>query len=221
MINLSIQNQEEFRLSLLWGRATSSAQGGFLLRSLAVVVCASIFGLFSFNAAAADAGATLSKSLSPIAVSLKQFKVVKDGRDDVKFVDASVVVPGDVIEYRAIYSNTGTGAVPVVATLPIPLSLEYLKDSASAKNIAHTVALKDSQFSKEPLLQKVVTASGATLSQPVPYASYRYVRWDLGNLSPGKSVEVSVRAKVAQNLEVVGGAEEKLSDLASVLSIKK
>jgi hypothetical protein len=46
------------------------------------------------------------------------------------------------------------------------------------------------------------------------------VRWDLGRLPPGNSIEVSVRAKVTQNLEVDVSAEDKTAVLVSS-SIKK
>ena len=187
---------------------------GRLFRRLVAFFCLLAFGLLSLSVSAADAGN--SKEQAPIVVNLKQFKVVKDDKGEQQFVDAALVLPGDVIEYRATYANRGKSALPIVATMPIPESMEYIKESAQAKDgIAHTVALKDSQFSNEPLLRKVVTASGATLSQPLPYASYRYVRWDLGRLSPGNSIEVSVRAKVSQNLDVEARAEDKATVLAS------
>jgi hypothetical protein len=195
-----------------------------LARSIATLVCAASLGLVAIQAVAADVvdAATSSKSQAPVAISLKQFKVVTSASGAEQLADAIAVLPGDVIEYRAVYSNRASTTLPVVATLPIPASLEYLKGSASTNNnIVHTVALRDSQFSKEPLLHRVVDASGATVSQPLPYASYRYVRWDLGNLPPGKSVEVSVRAKVAQNLAGDASAEDKASALASFFSFKK
>jgi uncharacterized repeat protein (TIGR01451 family) len=148
--------------------------------------------------------------------------VLKDDRGEAKFVDASIVIPGDVVEYRAVYSNRGSTALPVVATLPIPEGMEYQKDSASANNkVVHTVALDDSKFAKEPLVKKLVSASGTTLLQPLPYASYRYVRWDLGTLSPGKSVEVSVQAKVVQNLDADASNGDKAGDVPSILFGKK
>lgn len=199
-------------------------QGSLFFRSTAAFFCAVSLGLVAFHATAADVAevAASVRSQAPITVNLKQFKVLSDAKGEVQFTDASAVLPGDVIEYRAVYSNRGATTLPVVATLPIPESLEYLKESASASNkIAHTVALKDSHFSKEPLVQKLVPASGVTESQPLPYASYRYVRWDLGNLSPGKSVEVSVRAKVAQNLAADATTEDKASALTSFFSFKK
>jgi uncharacterized repeat protein (TIGR01451 family) len=191
---------------------------GRALRKLNQFIFLLAVGLFSFGAIAADADpvALSVKKQSPIVIQLQQFKVAKDAKGEIKFDEATAVLPGEVIEYRATYSNQGTTALPVVATLPIPEGLEYVKDSAKANNkIAHTVAQKDAQFSNEPLVQKVSTASGATLSQPIPYSSYRYVRWDLGRLSPGNSIEVSVRAKVAQNLEVDVSAEDKTRVLAS------
>jgi uncharacterized repeat protein (TIGR01451 family) len=194
---------------------------GQFLRNGVLWISLATLGLFSLNAFTADADAINSNVQTPIVISLKQFKIVKDQKGQEQRMDAALVLPGDVIEYQVTYANNGKTALPVVATLPIPESLEYIKDSASAKtSIAHTVALKDLQFAHEPLLQKQTTASGVTLSQAVPYASYRYVRWDLGRLSAGNSIEVSVRAKVAQNLEVDANAGDKAPVLVSS-SLKK
>lgn len=188
------------------------------IRRVLALVGLLVMGFMPLAATAAEASpaAASSKIQAPIAINLKQFKVVQAENGEAKLLDAAVVMPGDVIEYRATYSNRGAATLPVVATMPIPENMEYIKDSAQAnKKLAHTVALHDAQFSNEPLVKKVLTASGATLSQPIPYASYRYVRWDLGRLAPGNSIEVSVRAKVAQNLEVDANAEVKTSVLTS------
>jgi uncharacterized repeat protein (TIGR01451 family) len=216
MNQLRVSNLAESQLRFLGKRLFAFFQVGQLLRNVMSLLCLLSVGLFSFGAAAADADVVSSKNVAPIAINLKQFKVVKDAKGEVQLLDAALVLPGDVIEYRATYANRGTTSLPVVATLPIPESLEYIKDSATAKNnIAHTVALKDSKFSNEPLLHKVATAIGTTLSQPIPYASYRYVRWDLGRLAPGNSIEVSVRAKVAQNPEVDANAGTQAPVLVS------
>jgi uncharacterized repeat protein (TIGR01451 family) len=128
--------------------------------------------------------------------------VVQDAKGDTKLINAGVVVPGDVLEYQATYLNRGTVPLSVTATLPVPEAVEYIKDSAKSKPaLSHTVALKDNQFAQEPLIKKVTAASGATLLQPIAYAEYRFVRWDLGKLAPGAAVEVSIRAQVSQNQE--------------------
>lgn len=221
MNQFRIRNRVGKQNSFLRARLLAFTSAHQLFRNWISLVCLLAIGLIPFTVAAADADAVNSKTAAPITINLKQFKVVKDEKGDIQLLDAALVLPGDVIEYQATYANRSTKALPVIATMPIPESMEYVKDSASAKSsIAHTVALKDSQFSTEPLLRKVVTASGATLSQPIPYASYRYVRWDLGRLAPGKSIEVSVRAKVAQNLEVDANAGDKAHVLVSS-SLKK
>jgi len=150
------------------------------------------------------------KAASPIAINLKQFKVIQTEQGEQKLIDAALVVPGDVIEYRATYVNRASVALPVVATLPVPESMEYIKESAKANgNLAHTVALKDSRYSAEPLLQKVTTAGGQIQTQPAPYAAYRFVRWDLGRLPAESSVDVSIRAKVSQDPERDGASARK------------
>ena len=220
----SIRNKKLFGSYLLNLVSFFCVRWAHLLRIFSSISCAFALGICTFNVAAAEVNvaAISSKEKAPIEVILKQFKVVKGESGNVNLVDVKAVMPGDVLEYRAVYSNRGATALPVVATLPIPDSLEYLKDSANANaEFAHTVALKDSRYSKEPLVQKILTASGATVSQPFPYAAYRYVRWDLGNLSPGKSVELSVRVKVSESLAVDARDESKVATVAPFPSINK
>ena len=165
------------------------------------LVCLLGVGALAPKAWGADADEPVRKQ-SPIVVNLKQFKVTTDAKGVTKLGDASVVLPGDVIEYQATYSNRGSSALAVTATLPVPEAVEYLRDSAKSKpNLSYTVAQKDSQFAQEPLVKKFTSVGGATLSQPVPYADYRFVRWDLGRLQPNASVDVSIRAKVSQSSE--------------------
>jgi uncharacterized repeat protein (TIGR01451 family) len=165
------------------------------------LACTLAVGGFAPLAWAADSQEP-ALSQSPIVVSLKQFKVTTDAKGVSKLSDASVVLPGDVIEYQATYSNRGASALAVTATVPVPEAVEYQKDSAKSKpSLPHVVAQKDSLFAQEPLVKKITTTGGATLTQPVPYADYRFVRWDLGRLLPNTSVEVSIRAKVAQSPE--------------------
>lgn len=48
-----------------------------------------------------------------------------------KLEDASSVKPGDVIEYRVTYTNSGKRAIKnMLATLPVPLETEYLPQTA-------------------------------------------------------------------------------------------
>jgi uncharacterized repeat protein (TIGR01451 family) len=163
------------------------------------------------HVSAADADSS-AKTQSPIVVNLKQFKVIQDAKGEAKYTDASLVLPGDLLEYQATYTNRGTVPLTVTATLPVPEAVEYVKDSAKAKPaLAHSVALKDSVFAQEPLTRKVAATGASALVQQVPYAEYRFVRWDLGRLAPGASAEVSIRAQVGQNQDSDGNASGKVS----------
>lgn len=201
-------NQNSIRFKALWPsnhqakQPIASTGAAASLRHVISSACLVVAAVFAANAFAADATTeSKAQAKAPVSINLTQFKVVKDEQGQSKLVDAALVVPGDVVEYRAVYSNRSGSALPVIATMPIPESMEYIKASAKSNGKAvHTVAAKDAQYAQEPLLKKVTTASGATLSQPVPYASYRFVRWDLGRLPPGGSVEVSVRTKVSEDL---------------------
>ena len=127
------------------------------------LVCLLGVGALAPKAWGADADEPVRKQ-SPIVVNLKQFKVTTDAKGVTKLGDASVVLPGDVIEYQATYSNRGSSALAVTATLPVPEAVEYLRDSAKSKpNLSYTVAQKDSQFAQEPLVKKVTSVGGATL----------------------------------------------------------
>lgn len=181
--------------------------GGIVL--FAGLICASASATTTSSDQVQES-AKSTKQQEPIAIQLKQFKVTKGEGTEEKLGDASVVLPGDVIEYRAVYSNRGLKALPVVATLPIPDGTEYVKESADSQNkIPHTVAQKDSKFSTEPLIQKVNAVGDAKKPQPVPYSMYRYVRWDLGQLLPGSSVEVRARTKVISNQDGEAHVENK------------
>jgi hypothetical protein len=219
MNKFSVSSCDGARSSSLMRVLASRLTNGQILRNSLAIFSLFVAGIFPSQAMAADTvGAAQS---APISVSLKHFKVVRDASGETKFIDAALALPGDVIEYRATYLNHAARPLAVVATVPVPETMEYLKESArSDKALAHSVATKDEQFASEPLIQKITTSSGATLSQPIPYASYRYVRWDLGKLAPGESVELSVRAKVSQYLEGDVSVEDRASILATS-SLKK
>ncbi|MGX8881923.1 hypothetical protein ACWWD9_01775 [Methylovorus sp. SPW-M1] len=131
-------------------------------------------------------------SQQAVTVNLIQNKVIKDEKGVEKRIDASSVKPNDVIEYRVTYKNVTDKPVKgLIANLPIPDGLEYLASSAKPSRNA-VVAAEDAKYSREPLVKKL--PNGTT--EQLPYNEYRHVRWDIGTLAPGASVEVVARAKV-------------------------
>lgn len=142
---------------------------------------------------AADAVTSEGASEGAVRVKLTQARVVVDAGKE-KLVEVEIVKPGDVIEYRAVYTNTSKETVrDLVATLPMPEGLEYVAKSARATDgvSAMQAAARDGRFGAEPLM---VTQGGAKV--PVPYAQYRSLRWQVGAMAAGRSVTVSARARV-------------------------
>jgi uncharacterized repeat protein (TIGR01451 family) len=144
-------------------------------------------------AATAAPAVAASRVAQTVAVELTQFKVVvaADGKE--QLVDANAVRPGDVIEYRATYTNrTGRDVGGLIADLPIPEGLAYLPRSAQPGATQVQAAVKDGRYAPEPLMRKTPDNK----SEPVPYADYRALRWTLGRLPVGGVTAVSARAQV-------------------------
>ena len=96
-----------------------------------------------------------------MSVELTQRKVIKDAQGKEQLVDASTVKPGDVLEYRATYTNNSAKTVTgLVGELPIPLGLEYQRKTARPGAAQVKAATKEGVFSAEPLMRK----SGAVLN---------------------------------------------------------
>lgn len=172
------------------------------LRGAAAVVATMCFLVTPF-AYAADAGAE-GASQGAVQVRLTQARVVvEEGKE--KLVEVEAVKPGDVIEYRAVYTNTSKQSVrELMASLPVPQGLEYVAKSAkaSAGLPAVQVAARDGKYGAEPLM---VTEGEKKV--PVPLAQYRALRWHVGAMAAGRSVTVSARARVAAPSVVPAAAE--------------
>ncbi len=123
---------------------------------------------------------------------LSQFKVLKDANGKEQLTEANSVRPGDVIEYRVVYTNNGDRPiVGLTADLPIPDGLEYLPRSAKPGADRVRAATRNGVFAAEPLLR---TVNGR--AEPVPYDEYRQLRWTLGRLPANGVTAVSARARV-------------------------
>lgn len=137
-------------------------------------------------------GRAKTEALLPVSAELTQAKVFKgpDGKE--QLVDATSVKPGDVIEYRAVYTNHTVGPIAgVIATLPIPDGLEYVPKSAKPGGALVKAATKEGVYGLEPLTQKVNDKT-----ELVAYPDYRVLRWTLGQLPAGGVSVVSLRATV-------------------------
>lgn len=159
----------------------------------ALYFAAALFVLAAPAAYGADTVAPQGATQGAVRVKLTQARVeIVAGKE--KLVEVETVKPGDVIEYRAVYTNITKEPVrDLMANLPVPKGLEYVAKSAKASAGLPTaqVATRDGKFGAEPLM---VTEGGKKVA--VPYAEYRELRWPVGAVEAGRSVTVSARARV-------------------------
>lgn len=160
---------------------------------LAIVLVGTLLGaLGQFPVAHAQQAKAVADRKEAVVIQLTQKRVVASPQGE-KLEDAASVKPGDVIEYRATYTNVSKQTVQgLVAKLPIPEGLEYLPKTAKPFNASLQMAGRDGQFGVEPLQRKAADGS----AQALPYTEYRTMRWSIGQLNAGASVVVSARAKV-------------------------
>src|SRR5262245_48206927 len=116
---------------------------------------------------------------SDVVVTLKAQKVLR-GRDGNEVLQvAERAMPGEVIQYDAIYKNqSDRGVRNLEPTLPIPRGLEYIPDSA--KPAPAKASLDGKNFAPLPLKRQVTLETGETVEQPVPPSEIRALRWELG-----------------------------------------
>jgi uncharacterized repeat protein (TIGR01451 family) len=139
---------------------------------------------------------TNAQNANDVVVSLKAYKVVRatDGKEVLQAADRAM--PGEVIQYDALYRNQGrTGVRNLQPTLPIPAGLEYLPDSA--KPAPSKASVDGKNFAPIPLMRQVALPDGKTKEEPVPTSTYRALRWELGDLDSGRNAVVSARARLA------------------------
>lgn len=139
-----------------------------------------------------------AEAASPEVVSVKltQSKVVVEkGKERLRKSDQ--VKPGDTIEYHAVYTNNGNKPVTgLVATLPLPIGLEYIPKSAKPSTHSAQASAVDGQYATEPLMRPAPQGGQETA---VPYSEYRSLRWNVGELGAGKSFEIRARARIVSN----------------------
>lgn len=153
----------------------------FVIAALAVIFIA-------FPALAVETG--------DVVVELKGQKVVKgtDGKE--KFESADKAKPGDVIEYKAAYRNKGKKpAANMLATIPVPLGTEFIP--GSSKPAKATASVDGKEYAPVPLKRKVTLPSGKEELRDVPFEEYRFIRWEMKVLEPGKSATFSMRVRIS------------------------
>ncbi|MFT3736857.1 MAG: hypothetical protein QM776_17905 [Rhodocyclaceae bacterium] len=132
-----------------------------------------------------------------VVVNLQAFVVSSAPNGGERLQLAETARPGDTIEYRATYRNTGKATVRnVLATLPVPeTGMSYLADTA--RPVGALASLDGIKYEALPLRRTVTGADGRTRIELVPLSEYRFLRWQLGDMPAGSSATVRSRMRLA------------------------
>ena len=144
----------------------------------------------------ASPAATAAQPKRDVVIQLTQQKVTRAADGKEVLVEASRILPGEVIEYRANYKNEGkNGVKQLLATLPVPAGMELVSETAAP--VGAQASLGDGKYAPIPLKRKVRQPNGAEIEVLVPLAEYRSLRWSLGDLAVGQAQVVTARMRVS------------------------
>jgi uncharacterized repeat protein (TIGR01451 family) len=127
----------------------------------------------------------------PVVVKLENFKVSINSEGKEVLSDAKNAKPGEVLEYRATYTNVSTKPISnLVATLPVPKNTEYQAKTAMPMESAEAT-IDSVTFAPVPLMSP-------DKKQPISPKEYRALRWKVSTLKAKEAIVVSMRIKVSQ-----------------------
>jgi uncharacterized repeat protein (TIGR01451 family) len=164
--------------------------------NLKISITATFLAGVLLHGAATSASFDEAKRLqSPLDITLSVKKIVYV-RGEERRLDATHAQPGDTLEYRAEYKNTGATTLSALsATLPLPEHTIFVTGSAyPAGAEASTRSAKDTFVplsSKENTDEKAAAKSGAASDN-----MYGTLRWTIEKLTPGQIAAVGVRVRV-------------------------
>lgn len=111
---------------------------------------------------------------------MKAFVVTPQDDGSESFEVAKSVEPGQVIEYRTVYTNTGESMIAGLAVVgPVPHGTRYLGESAFS-NATHAFEASidgGNSWHNEPLVRMVRQPDGSDKQVVVPPEEYTHVRW--------------------------------------------
>ena len=131
-----------------------------------------IAGLMFFSLSALSLGALQSR--------MQAYVVMADVDGKESFDLAKSVEPGQVIEYRTVYSNSGNSSITGLAVVgPVPAGTRYLGNSATG-SVTHVFEASidgGASWHSEPLVRYVRQADGRKKREVIPPEEYTHVRW--------------------------------------------
>lgn len=143
--------------------------------------------MFAIGTPAAWAASAVTSQLEVRQVTMES------GHEALK--PASAARPGDLLQYRATYTNAGNAAAEhLLANLPVPSGTTLQADGMDPTGAQ--ASLDGKQFAPMPLMRPVLGKDGKPHQQPVPLSEIRSLRWDLGTLASHQTRAVQLRVHV-------------------------
>mgnify|MGYP001205385326 CR=1 FL=1 len=125
----------------------------------------------------------------PLQIKFEAFKVQVSSDGTEKFITADQAAPGDLIEYRAAFTNGSSASLHgLKPEIPIPAGLVIVLGSDQPSAVEGSS--DGTVFKALPLLD------GA--GQPLPAEQIRALRWQLKELPPAETARFRLRATVTR-----------------------
>ncbi len=133
--------------------------------------------------------------------------VVKQHDGSETLAPAKTIGPGDLLEYRTVYTNRAPRPISrLVTNLPIPSGTEWVSTGTRPNTVL--ASLDGKLFAAVPLMRKLQRADGQWINVPVPLAEYRALRWPEQQLAAGSSFTTTARVRVVSDSTPSLGASE-------------
>ena len=122
--------------------------------------------------------------------------------------DPNRVAPGDVVEYRLVFTNiTGRPVNNIQFTDPLPEGMHYLKGTAGAGREDVDVEFSldgGTSYSEQPMVEVVV--DGRTEQRPASPEDYTHIRWTVhGEVQPDARVTAAFQVRYGAVKETGSG----------------
>jgi uncharacterized repeat protein (TIGR01451 family) len=137
----------------------------------------------------------------PLVITVQNLMAGDARHDEVaaRGVDRNTLLPGDVVLYRLIFTNTTDTPVRHVEFKdPLPAGLRYVPGSAAADrdDVSISYSIDGGQmYTAQPMIEETVDGERAT--RPAPAEMYTHVRWMVtGWVQPGAQVTAEFRAQL-------------------------
>lgn len=143
-----------------------------------------------------QANATEQGHLKVTSKVQKMVVIKKDGKTSYKFVPATKVLPGEIVQYNTFFENiSNKPAGNINITNPIPKHTVYLPHSAQGKNTRAVFSVDGGRHYGKAGTLKVRSKDGKL--HPAKPSDYTHIRWQYqGKLAPKTKQAVAFRVRL-------------------------